>query len=87
MDEDGKLIIPAKYRKAFDFSEGLAIVGMDDPKGKYIDDYLYGYIDKVGKEAIPIQYKWAGAFKEGKAKVSVDGKNYFYIDKKGNKIN
>ncbi|MCC8122200.1 MAG: WG repeat-containing protein [Oscillospiraceae bacterium] len=58
----GKLVIPAQYDFAEDFSEGLAAVA--DPSG-----YKYGYIDKTGKLVIPYQFEGAYAFESGLAKV------------------
>jgi uncharacterized membrane protein YhaH (DUF805 family) len=66
-------VIPLKYDKVWDFSEGMAVVLLD---GKY------GYIDKTGKEVIPLKYDNAWDFSDGLAAVELDGKK-FYIDKTG----
>ena len=75
-DENGNIVIPAKYDDALDFSDGLALVKI---KGKY------GFIDKTDKLVIPAKYDDAWWFKNGKAKVTLNGRE-FYIDKNGNEV-
>jgi hypothetical protein len=76
IDTSGKEVIPLKYPVAFDFSEGLALVGASSK---------YGFIDKSGKEVIPLKYEDARSFYRGLAYVTLKGK-YFYIDKNGNYV-
>ena len=87
IDKTGKVVIPAEYGSAWEFSEGLAAVEKD---GKI------GVIDKTGKTVIPFQYSWAehgsssmakplAEFHEGLATVLQDGK-YGYIDKTGAEV-
>ena len=62
---------PLKYDDAWDFSEGLAWVEVNEK---------YGFIDKSGKVVIPIKYDDAWDFSEGLAKVELNGK-WGFIDK------
>ena len=55
IDKTGKVVIPAKYSNAGDFSEGFAFVAKN---GKL------GFIDKTGKEVIPCEYDEVGSFDE-----------------------
>ena len=75
IDKTGKLVIPATFRDAAPFYEGLALV--------YDDNGNYGFIDKTGKVVVPLKYDYAGSFSEGLAGVFLDGK-YGFIDKSGN---
>lgn len=52
IDISGKEIVPFKYKKAAEFSEGLAAVSEDGKK--------MGFIDLTGKWVIPAQYDWQG---------------------------
>ena len=84
---------PFKYDLAWEFSEGLAAVCLNDK---------LGYIDKSGKEVIPFIYDQTGdyyerfyelpdehdrpwAFSDGLVKVESDGKPS-YIDKEGKQV-
>ena len=74
-DDSGKVVIPCQWKKAYQFSEGLARV--KDENGNC------GYIDKTGKVVIPCQWKKAYQFSEGLAHVEDDNKKWGYIDKTG----
>lgn len=78
-DENGKVIIEAKYSEADSFSEGLAAV-------KEFGSY-WGFIDKTGKEIIPFNFYKAAKFSEGLAPV-LDRESYKwgFINKKGKLI-
>lgn len=81
IDRHGKIVIPARYAKAWDFGEGLAAVSMD---GK-----TYGAIDTNGKMTISPKFEFIYGFKNGLAKIqSTDrgGNNYGYIDRTGKKV-
>jgi hypothetical protein len=72
-DAIGKVIVRAKYKFAYTFSEGLAMVS----------NKKVGFIDKTGKEVIPLKYDAASRFYEdGLAMVKLNGKVGF-IDKTG----
>ncbi|MDR1556000.1 MAG: WG repeat-containing protein [Tannerellaceae bacterium] len=75
VDANGKKILPLIYKKAGDFSEGLALVKLN---GKY------GYIDVSGKVITWLKYDFIGDFSEDLALVKLNGK-YGYIDTKGKK--
>lgn len=74
-DLDGNRIAGLDFDYIDDFSEGLALIG--------INGRGYGYIDAAGKIVIPAKYDFGGEFHNGKAKVVRDNKWYF-IDKSGN---
>lgn len=59
-----QLVIPANYKSAGPFNEGLAAVEVN---GKW------GYIDESGQVAIPFDYEYAGTFMNGLAPVCKDG--------------
>lgn len=72
----GKLTIPRKYRKANDFSEGLAAVN---------ENGYWGFINKEGIMVIPAQYNFATDFSEGLAAVNKNGR-WEFIDHNGSTI-
>lgn len=76
INSKGKIIVPAQYYSASDFSEGLAAVRL---KG------TYGYINLKGQLIIPFIYDKAEPFVHGIAKVYLDGKPYF-INREGTKL-
>jgi hypothetical protein len=73
MDRKGQVVVPPQFQEAYKFSEGLAVVYLDDKSG---------YIDPSGRLVIPPQFQIGFNFHEGAAKVKVDGL-YGYIDKTG----
>lgn len=84
-DEDGKIVVEAKYVDAFEFSDGLGRVRKEKGfNGKY------GFIDKNGNEVIPCQYQGAYDFIDGVTVVSLatrsDEDNDIYIDKSGDRL-
>jgi len=85
VDMQGKVMIPAKYRAAGQFTEGLAPVLMADEFGVY----KWGYIDTTGKLVIPYRFQiQPGNFHEGLALIAPlnveEAKyNFAYIDKTG----
>jgi hypothetical protein len=72
-DLDGNTVILPKYTIAYDFSEGLAQVQLDNK---------WGFINKKGVVICPIQYDDCNAFSEGLAVVQKNGV-YGYINKDG----
>ena len=67
VDKNIEYQIEPKYYRAYNFSNGLALV--------INKDELWGYVDSTGKEVIPCQYEWADPFGEyDLAPVEVDGK-------------
>jgi hypothetical protein len=90
-----KIAIEPQFHDAGSFSEGLARVGIGQPRDpgygyKNIDKY--GYINKTGKLVIPFQFPRAGDFSEGLAWVALDSNGdgstdgYGYIDKTGKTV-
>ena len=75
LNAEGKLAIEMKYDTCFDFSEGMAAVGVN---GKL------GFIDKSGREVVKPQYDFVHEFREGMAVVCVEPKldpgTYFSLD-------
>ena len=69
----GDVVIPFKYDKVQDFSEGLAEVELN---GKL------GVVDKLGKVVVPLKYDDVSHFIDGLAMVKLNGK-YGFIDKTG----
>lgn len=62
--DDGTLAIPAAYRSARDFSDGLAFVAQMDEETERLK---FGVIDQDGNEVIPLRYDGAERFSEGLA--------------------
>ncbi|MBQ6915641.1 MAG: WG repeat-containing protein, partial [Kiritimatiellae bacterium] len=60
-DENWNVVIPAQYRTAKNFSEGLAAVSDEH--------WMIGYIDRSGNTVVPFQYTLGGKFTNGKAYV------------------
>lgn len=63
----GKVLIEPQFKRAYDFSEGLASV-------KFKEKEKWGYIDKTGKVVIEPKFDWAPRFSEGLARVGVGKK-------------
>lgn len=80
----GKVVIKTDLDFADDFSDGLAVYGITNPKYN-ADRRLRGYMNKKGKSVIPAIYDNAYSFSEGLADV-VMADSLFFIDKKGNKV-
>lgn len=77
IDRSGELVIPAIYRYAEPFSEGLASVRVKD------EDFDK-FIDESGQDAFPGQeYDIASSFSEGFALVENETYGYHFIDKSG----
>ena len=76
IDKTGKIIIPLQFEDTcYDFSEGLASVGLNGKRG---------FIDETGRIVIEPQFDlWSAAgFSEGLAAISIDRKKG-YVDKSG----
>ncbi len=76
MDETGKVVIPAQFLSAGEFSNGLAAVRLNGS---------YGYINEQGQFVIPPQYDYALGFSGGVARV-YSNKKSFFIDSTGKKV-
>ncbi len=78
MDEQGHLLIPAKYEMAYSFSEGLADVGLED----IYRLCKHGFIDTRGTIVIPCIYSCVIDFKHGQSLVEL-GDRWGILDKTG----
>jgi hypothetical protein len=67
------MALSPQFEFADDFSEGLAVVQVDEQ---------YGYIDHTGKMVIPLEFSNAEKFSNGLARAAVDDK-WGIIDKTG----
>ena len=74
MNTKGEKKIECIFSYADDFSEGLALVGIDG---------LYGFIDKSGAKKIDCQYNHANSFSEGMAAVQNEKGLWGFINKTG----
>ena len=84
IDESGKVVIPAQFRKCGSFSEGWCNVVLEDKH--------YAYIDKTGKVCLSsyltdegLFSDYAGPFEEGSAIVN-QGRKWGLIDKTGKEL-
>ncbi len=77
IDKRGNVVIPAKYRGATRFSEGLAAVREDDRKWRFIDT--------SGNVAIPHGYDGVTSFTGGLAGVRID-RHWGMIDPTGRMV-
>ncbi len=80
--QTGKLVLPANYQSALDFSEGIAVVGDGV--------FNYWFIDRNGHRAFPQPYTAASSFVMGLAHVRI-GEDYYsakwsYIDHTGRAV-
>ena len=75
--KSGAIAIPAKYENAFDFTEGLGQVRLNDK---------WGFVDKTGKEVLPIKYTSVFGFSEGLAAVVGSDYKYGFISKNGERV-
>lgn len=78
VDEIDEVVIPSEYDydEVWDFSEGLAVVELDD---------RWGFIDTTGTVVIPLQYDEVWHFSEGLAKVKKNNK-WGFVDKRGKMV-
>ena len=77
IDKSGKWVIEPQFKRAGDFSEGLALVQTKEGK--------YGFVDATGNFVIQPTFEWAGSFSEGLAAV-FNGRKYGYIDRSGRTV-
>lgn len=80
IDTQGTTVIPARFRVAGSFSEGLAAI---------VNGGKLGFIDRAGEISIPPQFDWGSIkrfglpiFSEGLAAVCLRGR-YGFVDKSG----
>ena len=82
ISRDGRIVIPAQYEYASNFSEGLAAVNFPAISGSR--PALWGYIDKTGKTVIPPTFRaQPGDFSEDMAVVTKKNGKQVYMDRTG----
>lgn len=98
MNYKGEVKIEPQFDEAYDFSEGLAVVGVLNNDKSIDTNILYGYINMNGEFVISPVYYEAYGFSEGLAAVALNKDSSFkdvmfehygyssYIDKSGNVI-
>jgi len=69
---------------AYDFSEGLACVDVNERLRNPDHKAACGFVDREGNIELPVIYDAAHAFREGFAAVKLNNK-WCFIDTKGNK--
>ncbi len=80
IDRKGKLVIPAKFSDAGQFSEGLALVSVG-----YTGTAKWGFVDSTGKLTIPTKFQRGLTFSEGVAAVCNQDK-WGFIDHHGKSV-
>jgi hypothetical protein len=76
VNTSGKVVIPAKLKKAYPFFDGLSIA--------MSDDYLYGFMDMKGRWVVEPAFEEALPFSEGLAAVRDKATGLWgFIDRKG----
>ena len=73
INKHGEVVIAPRFDMAWTFSEGLALVGVED---------RYGYIDAGGTMVIEARFEDAWYFSDGLAPVQLDGE-WGFIDRTG----
>jgi hypothetical protein len=85
IDGAGKALVPAKYDRAADFSEGLAGVCHSLPAPKDGEQKIWrcGFVNTSGKEVIPLKFKSVSPFSDGRALAEEQDGHKVIIDKSG----
>jgi hypothetical protein len=78
IDRSGSMAILPRYIAAWDFSEGLARVGLNDASGLF----RFGFIDQSGTMVIDPRFESGRDFCEGLAAVAIEDR-WGYIDRTG----
>jgi hypothetical protein len=91
IDRTGKLVIPAKFARASEFSEGLACVSLPRPDGESFGPKRAGFIDPEGRFVIPPDQDFiALKFSDGRCVISCTNGDRSWscsvIDRQGNVI-
>ena len=80
IDATGKIVIPARFKQAHDFSDGLAFFTSNEGNVNY-----WGYVDTLGKEVIKPKFRIEpGDFHDGYAIVRKQNGKLVFIDKEAN---
>lgn len=90
IDATGKVVIPAKYDRASDFSEGLAGVCSWKAATTSSDDSISdekvwrcGFVEPTGRVVIPLTFKSVSAFSDGRALAEQQDGQRAILDKNG----
>lgn len=93
IDASGKVVIPAEYDRAADFSEGLAGVcswksDTASPDDSSSDDKIWrcGFVEPTGRVAIPLTFKSVSPFSNGRALAEQQDGKRAILDKTGRVI-
>ncbi|MHB1457563.1 MAG: WG repeat-containing protein [Armatimonadota bacterium] len=92
IDSTGKMVIAPQYEEASNFSEGLAMVRLQektvDPiTGIPVSSYeTVGYVDHLGNMAIAPQFQKGGDFHNGLASVLLTSGYWGFVDKTGKAV-
>jgi len=89
--QDGTFAVEPQFIEAFDFSEELAAVRIQDPNVQDQRLWRYGYIDRTGAMVIREQFGVAWPFSDGLARVQIGSgrgivDRWGYIDRSGNVV-
>lgn len=74
IDKDNRLLAPIKYPQIADYSEDMAVFGLNQSQG---------YLNVDGKEAIRANYKFAHSFSDGLALATTYNNREAYLDHRG----
>jgi len=83
IDKKGNEVVPPKYLKAEDCSDGLAKVGLYSDYANNYTGLVWGFVNMKGEEITPFEYYDATSFSEGLAAVRLPQKGWGYINTKG----
>lgn len=88
IDASGKIVIPANYDRASDFSEGLAGVCYWNPVTLASDEKIWhcGFVESTGRVVIPLNFKSVSAFSDGRALAEQQDGQRAILDKAGRVI-
>ncbi len=78
INSEGIELVPCKYDIAYNFSDGMALVGIVKN-----NDIYYGYVNNSGEEVIECKFKYAEDFINGIAIVAFENNEYKLINDKG----
>jgi len=88
IDASGKVVVPANYDRASDFSEGLAGVCYWKPATPSSAEKTWqcGFIDPTGRVVIPLTFKSVSVFSDGRALAEQQDGQRAILDKTGQVI-
>ena len=74
-NKQGNVVIPCRWKYAYEFSDGLA----------YVEDFdnNHFYINTKGIVVVKCVFPWSDSFVEGLARVRNENMEYGFIDKTG----